>query len=261
MDERNLNQISKYLESHKDYIINYDFNKIYQDTYNEDWSSTCIRDMTNIFYMARLDPLKYLDYVPNNYLYLDEKREFIEIPNKGIRYIDQSAFFNCSSLKYIKIPDSVTHIYAAAFECCFKANIDFGNSLEIIYERAFAHCCNLQKLDFPESLETIAAEAFDSCNSVTSITIPKGLRYIDSEAFNLCTELQTIEWNAQFVQLGSNIFKGCGLIHHKPIIIDYKYSKRDFTNIVKNSLDHFSFETSLIVKCTDGDLIYGDRVS
>lgn len=259
MDERNLNQISKYLESHKDYLINYDFNRIYQDTYNEDWISMCIRDMTNIFYAAGLDPLKYLDHVPNSYLYLDDKRESIEIPNKGIRYIDQLAFFNCSGLKYIKIPDSVTRIYDTAFEGCCKADIDFGNGLEMIDERAFAHCYNLQKLDFPESLETIAAEAFSSCNSVTSIIIPKGLRYIDSGAFTLCTELQTIEWNAQFVQLGNNIFKNCGLVHHKPIIIDYKYSKRDFTNIVKNSLDHFSFETSLIVKCTDGELRYGDR--
>ena len=259
MDERNLKQISKYLESHKDYLVNYDFNRIYQDTYNENWLSMCVRDMTNIFYIAGLDPLKYLDHVPNSYLYLDDKRESIDIPNEGIEYIDQSAFFNCGNLKYIKIPDSVTRIYGSAFEGCCKANIDFGNNLEIIDERAFAHCYNLQKLDFPESLKTIAAEAFSYCNSVTSIIIPKGLLYIDSEAFNLCTELQTIEWNAQFVQLGKNIFKGCAQIHKKPININYKYSKRDFTNIVKNSLDNFSFNTPVIVKCTDGELQYGDR--
>ena len=143
MDERNLKQISKYLESHKDYLINYDFNRIYQDTYNEDLVSMCIRDMTNIFYAAGLDPLKYLDHVPNSYLYFDDKRESIDIPNRGIEYIDQSAFFNCSNLKYIKIPDSVTRIYGSAFEGCCKANIDFGNSLEIIDERAFAYCYNL----------------------------------------------------------------------------------------------------------------------
>lgn len=259
MDNSNLKIISDYLEKHKDDLINCNFSKIYEDTYNNDWLSTCIRDMTNIFYTANLDPLKYLDHVPNSYLYYDKRRESINIPNEGIKYIDRSAFFNCASLKYIKIPDSVTNVYDAAFEGCCKANIAFGNNLQIIGERAFAHCYNLQKLDFPESLETIAAEAFNSCNSVTSITIPNGLQYIDSEAFKLCTELQTIEWNAQFVQLGKNIFKGCELVHHKPIVINYKYSKRDFTNIVKESLDHFSFDTPLIVKCADGELQYGSR--
>lgn len=259
MDERNLKKISDYLEKHKDYLIECNFSQIYKDTYSDDWLSTCVRDMTNIFYTANLDPLKYLDHVPNSYLYYDNLRESINIPNEGIKYIDRSAFFNCESLKYVKIPDSVTHIYDAAFEGCCHADIEFGSSLQIIGERAFAHCYNLQKLDFLESLETIAAEAFHSCNSVTNITIPKSLQYIDSEAFTLCTELQAIEWNAQFVQLGRNIFKGCELVHHKPIIINYKYSKRDFTNIVKESLDHFSFDTPLIVKCTDGELQYGDR--
>lgn len=259
MDERNLKQISKYLESHKDYLINYDFNRIYQDTYNEDWVSMCIRDMTNIFYVAGLDPLKYLDHVPNSYLYLDDKRESIDIPNKGIEYIDQSAFFNCSNLKYIKIPDSVKYISSAAFEGCCKANIDFGNSLEIIDARAFAHCYALKDLVLPKSLKTISVEAFTMCTDLTRVVLPEGLYYIDTNAFQLCTELDTVEWNAQFVQLGKDIFKGCAQIHKKPININYKYSKRDFTNIVKNSLDNFSFNTLIIVKCTDGELQYGDR--
>lgn len=215
--------------------------------------------MTNIFYTAGLDPLKHMDHVPNSYLCGDDLRESIDIPNEGIRYIDRLAFFNCKNLKYIKIPDSVTDIYDGAFEGCCNANIEFGNNLKMINERAFAHCYGLQKLDFPESLEAISAEAFNSCNYVTSIVIPKGLQYLDSEAFKLCTDLQTIEWNAQFVQLGQRVFKGCQLIHNKPITINYKYSKRDFTNIVEESLDHFSFDTPLIVKCTDGELQYGDR--
>ena len=259
MDEYNLKQISKYLESHKDYLINCDFNRIYQDTYNEDWLSMCIRDMTNIFYAAGLDPLKYLDHVPNSYLYFDDKRESINIPNTGIEYIDQSAFFNCGNLKYIKIPDSVTRIYGSAFEGCCKANIDFGNSLEIIDERAFAYCYALKDLVLPKSLKTISSEAFTMCRDLTRVVLPEDLYYIDTNAFELCTELDTVEWNAQFVQLGKDIFKGCRLVHHKPIIIDYKYSKRDFTNIVKNSLDNFSFDTPIIVKCTDGELYYGDR--
>ena len=259
MDERNLKQISKYLESHKDYLINYDFNRIYQDTYNEDWLSMCIRDMTNIFYIAGLDPLKYLDHVPNSYLYLDDKRESINPPNTGIEYIDQSAFFNCGNLKYIKITDSVTRIYGSAFEGCCKANIDFGNSLEIIDERAFAHCYALKDLVLPKSLKTISAEAFTMCRDLTRVVLPKDLYYIDTNAFRLCTELNTVEWNAKFVQLGKDIFKDCAYIHKKPININYSYSKRDFTYIVKDSLDNFHFDSPIIVKCTDGELQYGDR--
>ena len=259
MDEYNLKQISKYLESHKDYLINCDFNRIYKDAYNEDWLSMCIRDMTNIFYIAGLDPLKYLDHVPVNYLYHDDKRESIDIPNEGIKYIDRSAFFNCASLKYIKIPDSVTYVYSSAFEGCCKANIDFGNSLEIIDERAFAHCYALKDLVLPKSLKTISAEAFTMCRDLTRVVLPKDLYYIDTNAFRLCTELNTVEWNAKFVQLGKDIFKDCAQIHKKPININYSYSKRDFTYIVKESLDNFNFDTPIIVKCTDGELQYGNR--
>ena len=64
------------------------------------------------------------------------------------------AFWGCSSLEQITIPDSVTSI---------------GDG-------AFGHCTSLRQIYIPSSVTSIGGGAFIICESLQTILIPRGSR-------------------------------------------------------------------------------------
>ena len=80
------------------------------------------------------------------------------------------AFYYCSSLTSITIPDSVTSIGNYAFYCC----------------------SSLASITIPDSVTSIGDYAFSACSSLTSITIPDSVTTIGYSAFFCCYDLESI---------------------------------------------------------------------
>jgi hypothetical protein len=80
------------------------------------------------------------------------------------------AFYNCTGLTEITIPEGVTEI---------------GNS-------AFGNCTGLTEITIPESVTEIGNNAFGNCTGLTGITIPEGVTSIGDYAFSGCTNLNNI---------------------------------------------------------------------
>ena len=76
-----------------------------------------------------------------------------------MRKIGEWAFYNCDSLEYVNIPNSVTSI---------------GNS-------AFEGCDSLEYVNIPNSVTSIGDDAFYECSKLKSINIPKGTKERFSE--------------------------------------------------------------------------------
>jgi hypothetical protein len=120
---------------------------------------------------AGIDPLDYLNYIPERYLESTNIKKFA-IPD-SVTSIGDQAFYNCSSLTSINIPDSVTSIG----------------------EMAFAVCSSLTSITIPDSVTRIGNYAFYGCSSLTSITIGGSVTSIGNSAFYYCSSLTSITFN------------------------------------------------------------------
>jgi len=104
----------------------------------------------------------------------------VTIP-EGVRYINNGAFKNCTSLKNVKIPKSVQKIGEYAFyECSSLSSVTFSVGLKSIEDNAFGYCEALKKVVLPEGLEKLDG-AFYECYNLENITFPSSLSEIDPE--------------------------------------------------------------------------------
>lgn len=101
--------------------------------------------------------------------------------------IGDYAFFGCSNLNAIIMP----------------------NSIKSINEFAFRECKELVSVTIPNSVTSIGNYAFYFCNGLTSITIPNSVTNIDSSAFHGCKGLSSVIIGNSVASIGSSAFKSC----------------------------------------------------
>ena len=99
----------------------------------------------------------------------------------SLTFIGNYAFYNCSSLTSIEIPNSVTSIGNYAFENCNSlTSIGIPNSVTSIGEGAFGICSSLISIEIPDATTFIGGWAFSGCSSLEQIVVSSGNTVYDS---------------------------------------------------------------------------------
>ena len=104
----------------------------------------------------------------------------------GVKAIGNSAFSECTELKEVVLPDTVTSIGDTAFKSCSKLEtVVFPSNTQFtsILKNSFKDCIALKEIQIPDSVVEIGEAAFRGCTTVTKVILPKALTTIAKDAF------------------------------------------------------------------------------
>ncbi len=172
------------------------------------------------------------------------------IIESGVTSIGNRAFYGCSGLTTITIPNSVTSIREHVFEYCSGlTSITIPSSVTSIGFSAFSECIGLTSITIPNSVTSIVDDAFIACNSLTSITIPNSVTSIGSFAFaigSLTTIVSEIETPFAITDYVFSNYGTATLIVPPGKKSAYQNTAgwNKFTNIVEAELMGYEFENS-----------------
>lgn len=191
----------------------------------------------------------------------------VVIPDTVTR-IEYYAFFGCSDLTEIIIPDSVTSINGSFVGCTSLTSVVLPKSLESINGEAFSGCDNLTSITvaegneklhslnnciietetntlivgcqssiIPDYVTEIGYRAFYGCAKLESITIPDSVTKIHEHAFIACDGLENFVFPAGVTSIEPWMFFGCSglrsviILGHITSIGEYAFNCDGLTDI------------------------------
>ena len=123
--------------------------------------------------------------------------------------ITDYAFYNCTNLKSITLPESIVSIGEYAFRKSGLTEVVIPDNVKSIGASAFAECSGLVSVSLPRNLSLIRMNTFWNCTGLQSVTFPEDLETIGTFAFAKCTSLKKVDLPATLTILESGAFKFC----------------------------------------------------
>ena len=141
---------------------------------------------------------------------------------EGTVGIANYAFYNCSTLVSIQMPDSIKTVGRAAFyDCSSLASVKLPDTLEVIEDYTFYRCKSLQLFSLPPMLTSIGRSAFYKCATASSVKNDD----TDNDVFYIPSDVQYI---------GDYAFYSCGYSERAPLGDEEYYNTYGIDSIVIN---------------------------
>ena len=134
----------------------------------------------------------------------------VTIPN-GVTSIEEYVFDRCSGLTSVTIPNSVTRVNEYAFTGCGAAIYDTTTipGVKLVDGWAISTTGSLSGALDLTGCRGIADNAFRLCFGITSVTIPPSVKSIGYSAFEYCYGLTSVTIPPSVKSIGYSAFEGC----------------------------------------------------
>ena len=213
--------------------------------------------------------------IPEQTFSFSRQLNTLELLN-GIKEIGEYAFYECTALETVTIPETVEKLTNAPFRKCTALTTVYYNAINaevtgstsikpVFYESSnikvillgdkteylgkmlFAQLVNLETVYLTDSIKSISSSAFANCTSLKTVTVPSGLKTIDLNTFNGCP-LETINFYSAECDLKFNQLKSEDGVLYSPFYTFKNTLKEinlgsEFTEIPDN---YFSGLTNLL---------------
>ena len=132
------------------------------------------------------------------------------IIEEGVSNIGNCAFYQCSNITSITIPNSVKRIgsHSLSGVSGISGTLVIPSNITEIGDFAFDHCINITSVVFENGVQKIGSGAFASCwNLGGSVNFPESMMYIGEDAFNGCSNISgDIVLTANITYIGESPF-------------------------------------------------------
>lgn len=134
-----------------------------------------------------------------------------EIAGKTVEKIDAEAFYACSAISSLVLPEGLVEIGEYAFANCEAlTSVSFPSTLKIIGKGAFYSCDTLSEAALKDTaLQTVGTNAFADCAALTAVSFPGTLRTVEDIAFLNCTALESLVLPEGVTSVGAQAFYNC----------------------------------------------------
>jgi hypothetical protein len=132
--------------------------------------------------------------------------------------IGDNAFYPCTFLTSVTIPNSVTIIGNKAFKSCTSlTTVTIGNNVTTIGDSTFYYCSSLASVTIPNNVTTIGDNAFSFCSFLNNVTIGNSVTTIGDNAFSPCSALTSVTIPNNVTTIGDNAFSSCASLNNVTI--------------------------------------------
>ena len=196
------------------------------------------------------------------------------------------AFYYCTKLQTINLPNTITYIGSMAFHTCTTlVEIMIPDSVKTIEERAFAGCSSLTSIEIPANVTNIGLRAFVGCDLLSSVSVSEdntnyisvdgilytkdmkkilcfpagkgdssyivsdGVEVIADGAFDGCENLVSISLPESVTRIGFYAFLNCESLTS----INFSGTVEEWNAINKYDNWNYSVPATKVV-CSDGDV-------
>ena len=159
----------------------------------------------------------------------------------GLTEIGKNAFYGCSNLTSVEIPDNVTKIGDVAFCRSGIVTLSISSRINVIGARAFDSCSSLENIEVDEN--NTVYDSRNGCNAIivtesntliqgcNNSVIPNGVTGIGDYAFSGCIRLASIIIPESVTSIGLSVFNQCESLEEIVIPISVtKIGASSFTN-------------------------------
>lgn len=181
---------------------------------------------------------------------INSKVKSIKI-NSGITHIGDFAFFSCSNVEEIILPETVSSIGKFAFWCCSSLKeITLTNTISSIEYNAFSECSSLEEISIPLQITSLESGTFRGCDSLSIIRIGKNVSNIDCDAFGSISGIKgfAVDGNNNYFSTDAN-----GVLYNKNKTKLIKYTTGSTANEYNipntvNQIEKYAFANARNIK-------------
>jgi len=124
--------------------------------------------------------------------------------------VRDNAFYCCTSLRRISLPDTVkTMGHHCFYGCSSLEEAVLPRNLNVMGMGCFEGCISLNKLTLPDGISVLPDSCFRQCSSLTDIVLPQSIAEVEKFCFCGCKSLDYISLGGRLRSIGMGAFYQC----------------------------------------------------